>query len=206
MVTDKRKRKPRKRGSSRLAKLLQATTSSSSQASPPPHVVAGKGDGNGVQSATSPTTSTERKQRSMTDQEELGSIVEYAEDLADAEAPEPLPPSEYEAEIRLAEAKISNSSGKKYAAVSFYISTDQFPPDYDVINNPDGVTIIYRRVPLEDNPRARWAAKRFIEAIGAKPGKRIDLNDWVGLTATVGVVTESYEGSDREVITKVTAV
>ncbi len=142
----------------------------------------------------------------MSDNEELGSIVEYTEDLADQEAPEPLPPSEYEAEIKGAEAKISNTSGKKYAAVSFYIPVDQFPPDYPVENNPDGVTIIYRMVPLEDNPRARFSCKRFIAAIGAKPGKRIDLNDWVGLSAMVGVQTDSYEGIDREQITKVSAL
>ena len=140
------------------------------------------------------------------DQEELGSIIEYTEDLAEQEAPEPLPPSEYEAEIKGAEAKISNTSGKKYAAVSFYIPVDQYPPDYPVEHNPDGVTIIYRMVPLEDNPRARFSCKRFIEAIGAKPGKRIDLNDWMGLTAMVGVQNDVYEGVNRETITKVSAL
>ena len=138
-------------------------------------------------------------------EDELGSIVEYTEDLADAEAPDPLPSREYDAHIIRAEQRISNTSGKKYAAVTFAISIDQFPPDYPVENAPDGVNIIYRMVPLEDNPKARFQARRFIEAIGATPGKRIDLNDWVGQSATVGVAHDEYEGVTREVITKLTA-
>ncbi len=142
----------------------------------------------------------------MSEQDELGSIIEYTEDLAEQEAPEPLPPAEYEATITEAVAKISNKTGKKYAAVKFYIPVDQFPPDYPTEHNPDGVSIIYRMVPLEDNPRARFQCKRFIEAVGAKPGKRIDLNDWMQLTAMVGVQTDEYEGIPREVITKVSPI
>ncbi len=142
----------------------------------------------------------------MSEQDELGSIVEYTEDLNDQEAPEPLPPNEYEGTITAAEQKISNTSGKRYAAVTFHIPVDQFPPDYPVEHNPDGVHIIYRMAPLEDNPRARWQTKRFIEAIGAKPGKQIDLNDWMHLSASVGVGNDEYEGQMREVINKVTAL
>ncbi len=138
--------------------------------------------------------------------EELGSIIEYSEDISDAEAPDPLPPGEYEAEIKGVEAKVGVSSGKKYAAVQFYIPVDQYPPDYPVEHNPDGVTITYRMVPLEDTPRARFQCRRFCEAIGAKPGKRIDLNDWMSLSAMVGVQNEEYEGIPREVITKVSAI
>ncbi len=136
-------------------------------------------------------------------EDELGSIVEYSEDLADQEAPELLPANDYEGEIRLAEQKISNTSGKKYAAVTFHVPVDQFPPDYGVENNPDGLNVIYRMVPLEDNPRARFQCKRFITAIGGKPGKRIDLNDWIGLTARVSIGGDTFEGVEREVITKV---
>lgn len=142
----------------------------------------------------------------MSENEELGSIVEYTEDLAEQEQPEPLPPGEYEAEIKGAEQKIGNASGKRYAATTFHIPVDQYPPDYPVEQNPDGVSIIYRMVSLEDNPKARWSAKRFIDAIGAKPGKRIDLNDWVGLSAMVGIQHDDYEGVTREVITKVSAL
>lgn len=203
-------RKPRKSKASKLDyrhldDIEKRTTSSGASGTPPPHVVAGKGDNSGVQSATASTLTTRRNER-MSDQEELGSIVEYTEDLAEQEQPEPLPPGEYEAEIKGAEQKVGNMSGKRYAATTFHIPVDQYPPDYPVEQNPDGVSIIYRMVSLEDNPKARWSAKRFIDAIGAKPGKRIDLNDWVGLSAMVGIQHDDYEGVTREVITKVSAL
>ena len=187
------KRKRKKKG----------TISSAPSSNDPQHIVAGVEDTSMVQTAT-PSTLTEKRTTTMAE-DELGSIVEYTEDLADAEAPDPLPSREYDAQITRAEQKFSNTSGKRYAAVTFSISTDQFPPDYPIENNPDGVNIIYRMVPLEDNPKARFQARRFIEAIGATPGKRIDLNDWVGQTAVVGVQHDDYEGVTREIITKVTA-
>ncbi len=136
-------------------------------------------------------------------EDDLGSIVEYSEDLADQEQPELLPANDYEGEIRLAIQKISNTSGKKYAAVTFHIPVQQYPADYGVSNNPDGLNVVFRLVPLEDNPRARFQAKRFVMAIGAKPGKRIDLNDWIGQTARVTIGDDTFEGVDRETITKV---
>lgn len=139
----------------------------------------------------------------MADTDDIGSIVEYSEDVSEAEAPEVLPSGTYEAEIRGVTAKIGTSSGKKYAAVDFYIPVDQFPADYPVENNPDGLTVTYRMVSLEDNPRARYRMRKFCEAIGAKPGRQIDLNEWVGLTCRVDVSKEQFEGMDREIIAKV---
>ncbi len=139
-------------------------------------------------------------------EDELGSIVEYSEDITNAEAPDPLPPGDYEAEVKGAEQRIGVNTGKKYAAVQFYIPVDQYPADYVVENNPDGVIITFRRVSLEDTARGRHQARRFCEAIGAPTGKRLDLNEWVNLTARVGVQNEVYEGLNREVITKVSAL
>ena len=158
-----------------------------------------------VQQASTSKSPKQEKER-MSDTEELGSIVEFSEDVADQEAPVPLPASEYEATIKGVEAKVSTTSGKKYAAVQFYIGTDQYPADYPVENNPDGVLITYRMVPLEDTPQSRFRLKRFMEAIGAKPGKRIDISEWVGLTAKVGTSVDEYEGVPRENISKVSAL
>lgn len=183
----------------------KGTTSSVSSKEQPQHVVAGGGDVDVVTSAASSTLT--REGTTTMAEEELGSIIEYAEDLADQEAPEPLPPGDnYEGQITKAVAKYSNTSGKKYAAVTFMIPIGQYPPDYPAELSPDGISIIYRMVPLEDNPRARFQCKRFVEAVGAKPGKRIDLNDWLGLSARLGIQNEEYEGIMREVITKVQVI
>jgi hypothetical protein len=137
-------------------------------------------------------------------EEALSSITEYSVNLKDQEAPEPLPVGEYTGVIRGAEKKESQR-GTMYAAVTFFISSDQFPPDY-TDGNPDGTTMIYRRVGLEDNPQARYGTKRFIEAIGAPLGKKIDCSEWVGSEAALEVKHETYEGIKRAVIDRVRAV
>jgi hypothetical protein len=88
--------------------------------------------------------------------------------------------------------------------VSFHISADQFPADFKD-GSDDGLTLIFRRVGLEDNPQARWGTKRFLEAIGAPVAKKIDVNEWVGMEAALDVVHDTYEGVTRAVIDRVRA-
>jgi len=134
---------------------------------------------------------------------DLSSIVEFSIDLKKQEAPEPLPPGAYVGVIRKAEVKESQR-GTMYGAVSFHIGSDQFPADFK--DGPeDGLTLIYRRVGLEDNPQARYGTKRFIEAIGAPLSKKIDVNEWVGMEAALDVVLDTYEGVTRAVIDRVRA-
>lgn len=135
--------------------------------------------------------------------EELASIVEFSVDLKNQDAPEPLPAGSYTGVVRNAEVKESQR-GTRYAAVSFHISADQFPADYKD-GSDDGLTLIYRRVGLEDNPQARYGTKRFIEAIGAPLSKSIDVSEWVGMEAALEVVHDTYEGVTRAVINRVHA-
>ena len=134
---------------------------------------------------------------------DLSSIVEFSIDLKKQEAPEPLPPGAYVGVIRKAEVKESQR-GTMYGAVSFHIGSDQFPAAFK--DGPeDGLTLIYRRVGLEDNPQARYGTKRFIEAIGAPLSKKIDVNEWVGMEAALDVTLDTYEGVTRAVIDRVRA-
>jgi len=135
--------------------------------------------------------------------DELDSVVEYSVNLKDQDAPEPLPVGEYSATIRGAEKKESQR-GTFYAAVSFFIGSDQYPADFTE-GNPDGMTIIYRRTSLEDNPGARFGTRNFIEAIGGTLSKKIDVTEWVGLEAAVEIDHETYEGVTRAVIKRVRA-
>lgn len=123
------------------------------------------------------------------------SIIQFTEDPANQEQPEPLPAGKYEGEIREATANVS-SKGTRYAAVSFFVSPDQYPADFTE-GNPDGMTLVYRRVPLEDNPMSRYQLKKFLKAIQAPGGREIDLNEWVGLRAQLEVTHETYEGETR---------
>ena len=134
---------------------------------------------------------------------ELPSIVEFSSDLSKAEAPEPLPVGEYEANITAAEIKTSQK-GTRYAEIRWNVSPDQYPADYGD-GNPNGSTLIYRRVSLEDIPQARWGTRQFIDAIGAPLGKKVDVNEWVGMDAVVEVDHETYEGVTRAIVKRVRA-
>ncbi|NJL53745.1 hypothetical protein HC928_00470 [bacterium] len=131
---------------------------------------------------------------------DLPSIIEYSEDVAEAEAPPPIPQTTYPAVIKDAQAKLSINKGTRYAEVMFHISADQLPADFPADIYPDGVTIAFRRISLEDNPVARYRMRKFCEAIGAPAGKRIDMSEWIGLEAVVDVGHEVYEGLARHVI------
>jgi hypothetical protein len=135
---------------------------------------------------------------------ELPSIVEFSSDLSKAEAPEPLPVGEYEANITSTEIKTSQAKGTRYCEIRWNVSPDQYPADYGD-GSPEGTNLIYRRVSLEDNPQARWFTKQFIDAIGAPLGKKIDVNTWVGMDAVVEVDHETYEGVNRAIVKRVRA-
>ena len=133
--------------------------------------------------------------------EALGTIIDYSVDLKAQEAPEPLPTGKYKGVISGVEVKVSQRE-TRYAAVSFKISADQYPADFT--DGPDeGMTIIYRRASLEDNPQARWGTKRFIEAIGAPLSKQIDVSEWVGMEAQLEVKPDTFEGVTRAIIDRV---
>lgn len=138
-----------------------------------------------------------------TNMSDITSVIEFSEDIATAEAVPPLPVGEYPAEIRAATKKTSGA-GNDYGAVQFFIAPESYPADY-TDGDPDGTLLTYNRVSLEDSPRGRHRLRKFIEAIGAKAGTKIDLNDWVGLTATVAVGHSEWEGETRAEVQKVVA-
>lgn len=139
----------------------------------------------------------------MSQNEELPSVIEYDVDISEQEAPPPLPLREYLAQIKGVKRKLSQRN-TQYAEVQFYISPNEYPADFTE-GDPDGTTLYFRRVSLENKPQARFQLRRFLEAIGAPMSKRIDINEWVGLEAKVKIEHESYEGLTRSVITQVLA-
>lgn len=158
---------------------------------------------NEVQS--SPSTNHHKGNTTMVDENQVeDTIIEYSEDISDAEPPPPLPPGTYTASIRASEKRMNAKQTGFYAATTFHISPDEYPADY-VDGPPDGTSLIYRRVSVEDNPMARFGMRTFCEAIGAKMGKNIDLNSFVGLEARVEITNEMWEGFPRAQINKVLA-
>ena len=136
---------------------------------------------------------------------EVNSIVTFSEDIASAEAVPPLPKGDYQAEVRGATRKTSATSGNDYAALQMFIPPEQYPADY-VDGDPDGTILGYNRITLRDTPADRHRIRKACEALGAPmPGKELDLNSWVGCTATVTVDWQEYEGEQRASITRLVA-
>jgi len=147
------------------------------------------------------SVATKTKEKSMS---ELPSVIEFDEDIAEAEAPVPLPVGDYPAEVRSATQKSAQQTGNPYASVGFFISADAYPADYTE-GEPEGMLLTFNRVSLQNTPAGRHRLRKFIEAIGAPAGNKIDLNDWVGRTATVTIAHDEWEGETRANIAKVTA-
>lgn len=123
--------------------------------------------------------------------DEIGSIIEYQEDISNAEAPKPIPVGDYTAEIRSAEIKEGPKA--KYIAVQFFIPADEYPADF-TDGNPDGTPLTYMRLSPNQDQRSKYNMRKFCEAIGAPLGNRIDLTDWIGKNAVLNIAHSPYEG------------
>jgi hypothetical protein len=132
------------------------------------------------------------------------SILEYSEDLNDATPPVPLPVGPYPAEIIGAIEKTSPRTGGKYLNVVFRISSESYPADF-LEGDPDGVELHYNRIQTEDLGRNRFRMRQFLERIGAPLARKVDLNALVGLTATVEITHDEYEGEVRAQIARILA-
>jgi len=141
----------------------------------------------------------------MTEENMQESIIEFSEDITNAEAPPPLPMGTYRGEIRAVEAKVSKNSGNRYAMTTFYVAPEEYPADYDVSLAPEGTNLKYNMTSLEDTPKGRFSLRRYCETIGAPTSKSINLNDWLGLEAILEVSHQEYEDMQIATIIKIAA-
>lgn len=137
-------------------------------------------------------------------EQEVQTIIEFSEDIATAEQPDPLPARDYPAEVKAVEIKES-AKGNKYFSVQFYISPENYPADYPLENNPDGRVITFNRLMAEDAPRARYQLRKFLETLGIPASKRIDVNEWLGQQVQVTIAHREWQGETREEIAAVKA-
>ena|SRR5215471_379790 len=132
------------------------------------------------------------------------SIIEYGQDLNDATPPTPLPAGTYPAELIGCSEKVSNTSGNKYLNAVFRIHSENYPADY-IDGDPDGTEIHYNRIVVEDSGRGRFRMRQFLERIGAPLSNRVDLNTLIGMTATVEITHQEFEGEQRAQIARILA-
>ena len=133
-----------------------------------------------------------------------GSIIRFSQDITNAEAPPPLPIGPYPAEIIGAQRRTSATTGNEYAQVVMRIPANAYPADY-TDGDPDGIIMSYNRLVIEDTPMAHHRWRVFMERIGGPLGREIDLNALVGLTCTVEVTHQDYEGEQRAQIARILA-
>lgn len=136
----------------------------------------------------------------------MGSILEFTENLKDAEAPKALPAGDIPGEVTGAEYGLSKSSGRPQVDISFRIKPDDYPPDYeDAVSFPDG-KIVHFYLGAGDDKVSRFRLRQFIESIGGKLGTRVDINDWIGKSAMLTLGVDPFEGVDRERILRVSSL
>jgi hypothetical protein len=123
-------------------------------------------------------------------------IIEFQTSLAEQGEPQPLPERDYTGEIRAAAKKTSPNSGLDYIQLDVFIPAEEYPADF-TDGDPDGTTLAYRRLTLENTPNARWRLKRLCEAVGITPGGTLDLNEFIGRSIRVRVKHSEYEGEKR---------
>lgn len=136
---------------------------------------------------------------------DMGSILEYNNDLNEVEAPKSLPGNDYPAEITGAEVGISQGSGKPRVEVTWLIKPEDFPADYeDAESFPDGKQVKTYQGAGNDKA-SMFRMRKFLEAIGAPISNSINVNDWIGRTAMLTIEPDEFEGIERERVRKVEA-
>jgi len=130
-------------------------------------------------------------------------VFEYSVDLNNAEAPVPLPAGLYPFEVRQATVKTS-SKGNKYIALNLHISPDAYPADF-TDGSQDGTIVSFNRLVYDDSVQGRYRMKKARQALGAKLSNKVDVNELMGLTGTVQIEVETYEGEPRAQATKIVA-
>jgi signal recognition particle subunit SEC65 len=150
------------------------------------------------------TKETESKETKMSNE----NILELDMSLESFEDFEPLPASEYPAEVRSAEKRISDK-GNEYYYVVFNIHPDDFPADYAVENAPEGMNLVFARlqVPTAANRRSITAIKNWYRALGLSLSTNvINPGEWEGKRAKLVVDKSEYNGETRNGIKSVEAL
>ena len=128
-------------------------------------------------------------------------ILQLDQNLEDVPEPELLKPGYYAGEIQAVEVKENQKGTGRYYAIKFVIPTDEFPPDYEVDNHPDGLSLFYNllRVPTAGDRRSISNIRKFMEKLGLSVcTNQINPNEWLGQRAKLKVIHNEYQGVKRE--------
>ena len=122
------------------------------------------------------------------------SVIELVMNLDEMEEYEPLPNGLYRGTIRQVEEKRSEKVPNGYFNIQIIVPTDEFPADYDIENNPEGVLLSYARVQIPDpkNRRSVGPFKNLMRVLGLEIGTTIDPDEWIDKEVLVEVTQQVY--------------
>lgn len=124
------------------------------------------------------------------------SIVELDMNLDEYEDFEPLPAGGYPFTVTKAEMRTSDK-GNDFYYTTLQIHPDDYPPDYDPSNAPDGLNLVHARMQKPDpkNRRSITAVRNFMGAIGlSTKTPRINPAEWEGKKGKVVIKIGKYNG------------
>jgi hypothetical protein len=126
-------------------------------------------------------------------------------DLGEVPDVELLPVGEYPATVTRAEVKPSKSSGNDLLAITYMIHPDDFPPDFNLENAPDGLVLTHNRTVLTGIERDIRKLKRLqsfykTHDLDPKGVKQIDPTHFLGQKVMLKVKHGEYDGITREEI------
>jgi hypothetical protein len=132
----------------------------------------------------------------------MSDILKFSANIADAEAPPQLPAGEYRATCIKAEATLSKSSGNPLLPLSFRITKDQFPADFE--SDADELTFVYNRLTVRDNVNDRFRLKGICSALGVPMSNVVDPNDFMMKECRIKIgMGKDLEGNPRAEIEKI---
>lgn len=124
------------------------------------------------------------------------SIMQFSQDIADAEAPPPFPAGTYKAECVASSYRVS-PNGTLQLNNQWRIPVEQYPADYQD-GDPDGTTLYGRGIRATDDQQGRFNMKKAMQRMGGPTGHTVDANSLIGLWANVEVTHyTTNEGETR---------
>jgi hypothetical protein len=124
------------------------------------------------------------------------SLIQFSQNLADAEAPPQLPPGEYPAICVAAVPGISKSSGNPVLPLTFKINKQDFPADFET--DADELTLIFNSLTTRDTQQDRFRVRKICEALGVPLSNALDPNDFLNKQCRVKVEHQpDLEGNPR---------
>lgn len=131
------------------------------------------------------------------------SILTFSEDITNAPPPPLLPPGPYPAEI-IGAIKKPGGAGE-FAQITFRINAESYPADF-VDGDPDGTILYYNFLKTASTPTNHHRWRTFLEKVGGRLGRTVDLNALVGLVGMVEIAHRPPDAFRDEPTVQITRI